>query len=48
MIGKAFDLIRTIIPLSKVEQKLIAATRKSWIDELQKHGLRSQEQRPRL
>ena len=48
MIGKAFDLIRTIIPLSKVEQKLIAATRKSWIDELQKHGLRSQEQLPRL
>jgi hypothetical protein len=48
MIGKAFDLIRTIIPLSKIEQKLIAATQKSWAGELQKHGLRSQEQRPRL
>lgn len=48
MVGKAFDLIRTIIPLSKIEQKLIAATRKSWIGELQQRGLRSQEQRPRL
>jgi len=48
MVGKAFDLIRTIIPLSKIEQKLIAATKKSWIAELQQRGLRSQEQRPRL
>ncbi|SCX05190.1 hypothetical protein [Candidatus Aquiluna sp. UB-MaderosW2red] len=48
MIGNAFDLIRTIIPLSKIEQKLIASTRKSWIAELQQHGLRSQEKRPRL
>ena len=48
MIGEAFDLIRTIIPLSKIDQKLIAATKKSWIAELQQHGLRPQEQRPRL
>ena len=48
MIRKAFDLIRTIIPLSKIEQTLIAATQRSWAGELQKHGLRSQEQRPRL
>jgi hypothetical protein len=48
MVGKAFDLIRTIIPLSKIEQKLIAATKKSWIAELQQRGLRSQEQHPRL
>jgi hypothetical protein len=48
MIGEAFDLIRTIIPLSKIDQKLIAATKKSWVGELQLRGSRSQEQRPQL
>ena len=48
MIGEAFDLIRTIIPLSKIDQKLIAATKKSWVGELQLRGSRSQQQRPRL
>ena len=48
MIGEAFDLIRTIIPLSKIDQKLIAATKKSWVGELQLRGSSSQQQRPRL
>ena len=48
MIGEAFDLIRTIIPLSKIDQKLIAATKKAWVGELQLRGSGSQEQRPRL
>jgi hypothetical protein len=46
MIGEAFDLIRTIIPLSKIDQRLIAATKKSRIGELQLRGSRSQVQRP--
>jgi hypothetical protein len=48
MIGEAFDLIRTIIPLSKADQKLIAATKKSWVGELHLRGSRSQKQRPQL
>jgi hypothetical protein len=48
MIGEAFDLIRTVIPLSKIDQKLIAVTKKTWVGELQLRGSRSQEQRPRL
>lgn len=48
VIGEAFDLIGTIIRLSKVDQKLIASTKKSWVAELQLRGSRPQEQRPRL
>lgn len=48
MIGEAFDLIRTIIPLSKIDQKLIAATKKAWVGELHRHGSLSQEHRPQL
>lgn len=48
MIGEAFDLIGTIIKLSKADQKLIAAVKKSWVSELNKRALPSQEHRPRL
>lgn len=48
MIGEAFDLIGTIIPLSKADQKLMAAIKKSWVIELEQRGLRPQELRPRL
>lgn len=48
MIGGAFDLISTIIPLSKADQKLTAAAKKSWVNELLLRALGPQEQRPRL
>ena len=48
MIGQAFDLIRRIIPLSKIEQRLIASAKKAWVGELQRQELRPQDQRPRL
>tara|TARA_R110002020_G_scaffold152794_5_gene331018 strand:+ start:176552 stop:177241 length:690 start_codon:yes stop_codon:yes gene_type:complete len=48
MIGEAFDLIRSVIPLSKIDQKLIAVTKKTWVGELKLRGARSQEHRPRL
>lgn len=48
MIGEAFDLVGTIIPLSKADQKLMAAIKKSWVMELEQRGLRPQELRPRL
>ncbi len=48
MIGEAFDLVGNIIKLSKADQKLIAAVKKSWVSELNKRALPSQEHRPRL
>jgi hypothetical protein len=48
LIGQAFDLISHIIPLSKTDQKLMAAIKKSWVRELEQRGLRPQELRPRL
>ena len=48
MIGEAFDLIGKIIKLSKADQKLIAAVKKSWVTELQQRAVRPQEVRPPL
>lgn len=48
MIGQAFDLITQIIPLSKSDKKRLATIKKSWVGELERRGLRSQELRPRL
>ncbi len=48
IIGEAFDLLGTILPLSKPDQKLVAATKKSWIAELQLRGIGPQQLRPRL
>jgi hypothetical protein len=46
--GEAFDLISTVIPLSKVEQKLVTSAKKSWVQELNMRGSQSQTARPRL
>ena len=48
MIGQAFDLIGNIIKLSKTDQKLLAAAKKSWLQELELQALRPQTDRPRL
>jgi hypothetical protein len=48
MIGGAFDLIGAIIPLSKADQKLIGAAKKSWVNELHLRASRAQAQRPPL
>jgi hypothetical protein len=48
MIGEAFDLIGAILPLSKADQKLVAAAKKSWVAELQLRGVGPQQSRPRL
>jgi hypothetical protein len=48
MTGEAFDLIGTIVPLSKGDQKHMAAAKKSWVNELQLRGSRPQSARPRL
>jgi hypothetical protein len=48
MIGQAFDLIGNIIKLSKTDQKLLAAAKKSWVSELQLRGKTPQSARPRL
>lgn len=48
MIGGAFDLIGNIIKLSKADQKLLTAAKKSWVNELEQRALPSQENRPRL
>ena len=48
MIGEAFDLIGTIVKLSKADHRLIAAARKSWVSELQRRAVRPQEVRPAL
>jgi hypothetical protein len=48
MIGGAFDLIGNVIRLSKADQKLVAAAKKSWVHELQLRVLSPQSERPRL
>jgi hypothetical protein len=48
MIGEAFDLVGNIIKLSKADQKLIAAVKKSWVTELQRRGGKPQTARPQL
>ncbi len=48
MIGEAFDLIGTIVKLSKADQKLISAVKKSWVSELQRRGSQRQTARPQL
>ena len=48
LIGEAFDLIGNIITLSKADQKLVATTRKSWMNELQARATPAQDLRPRL
>ncbi|AVG23400.1 Nucleotidyl transferase AbiEii toxin [Pontimonas salivibrio] len=48
MVGEAFDLIGAILPLSKADQKLVAAANKSWVAELQLRGVGPQQSRPRL
>ncbi len=48
MIGGAFDLIGTVIALSKADQNLLASTKKSWVNELKLRASRRQNQRPRL
>lgn len=48
MIGEAFDLIGNIIKLSKAEQKLLAAAKKSWVTGLELRGSRPQTARPQL
>ncbi len=48
MIGEAFDLIGTIVKLSKADQKLIAAVKKSWVSELLRRGVQPQTERPQL
>ena len=48
MIGEAFDLIGKIIKLSKADQKLVAAVKKSWVAELLRRGAQPQTARPQL
>ena len=48
LIGEAFDLIGNIITLSKADQKRVATTRKSWMNELQARATPAQDLRPRL
>ncbi len=48
MIGDAYDLIGNIIKLSKADQKLISAVKKSWVSELQRRGSQRQTARPQL
>jgi hypothetical protein len=48
MIGEGFDLIGAIIRLSKADQKLVTALKKSWVSELQQRGMQPQATRPPL
>jgi hypothetical protein len=48
LISDAFDLIGTILRLSKADQKFLTAAKKSWVSELLRRGARSQLERPRL
>ena len=48
MIGEAFDLIGTIITVSKTDQKLLVASKKSWVNELKLRASGPQSARPRL
>jgi hypothetical protein len=48
LIGEAFDLIGNIIRLSKADQKLVVAAKKSWLNELRLRAPQTQDLRPRL
>jgi hypothetical protein len=48
LIGEAFELVGNIIRLSKADQKLVAAERKSWVAELFRRGAHPQTARPQL
>jgi hypothetical protein len=48
LIGEAFDLIGTIVKLSKADQKFIAAVKKAWVAELLRRGVQPQTERPQL
>ena len=48
VIGEAFDLIGTILPLSKADQKLVTWAKKSWVAELQRRADGPQQVRPSL
>jgi len=48
MVGEGFDLIGSVIRLSKPDQRLLAATKKSWIQELEQRVQSPQQHRPRL
>ena len=48
MISEAFDLIRTIPPLTKADQKFIAAAMKFWVRELERRGAQPQTERSQL
>jgi hypothetical protein len=48
MVGEAFDLIGTILNLSKADQKLLTAAKKSWVTELQRRDAQAQTARPQL
>lgn len=48
MIGEAFDLIGNILKLSKADQKLLTAAKKSWVTELQRRDAQAQTARPQL
>jgi len=41
--GEAFDVIHKIIPLSKGDQKIMVARKKSWLKELRQRASHSQE-----
>ncbi|MES2094627.1 MAG: hypothetical protein V4531_12560 [Actinomycetota bacterium] len=48
MIAETFNLIGKIIKLSKPDQKLITAEKKSWVAELLRRGAQPQTERPQL
>lgn len=48
MIDQAFDFIGTVITLSKADQRLMSAAKKSWVNELELRVPRQQSARPRL
>jgi len=48
MISEAFDLIRTIFPLTKADQKFIAAAMKFWLRELERRGAQPHTEQPQL
>ena len=48
MVGEAFDLIRNIIRLTKADQKLLGAAKRSWVNELSQRAVRGQEVCPPL
>ncbi len=48
LIAKAFDLMGSVMRLSKADQKLVASAKKSWVDALEQRAVRPPSERPRL